>query len=132
MKQAVKVFGVIGIVLFVVIVFFMGRMLLMSNRIQSAYREVSRIDLSVLPDGRYRGAFSDFLLAVELELTVRNGEISSLEILRQECGPGYEALQIVDRILAEQTPLVNTVSGATGSSKAIMSAAYRALRSGMQ
>ncbi|MGB7055012.1 MAG: FMN-binding protein [bacterium] len=45
----------------------------------------------------------------------------------QRSGPGYEALETIDRIIGAQSPNVDVVSGATGSSKSIMIAVQNAL-----
>jgi len=53
--------------------------------------------------------------------------IVATDMLEQQSGPGYGALEILDRIVEGQSPRVDVVSGASGSSKAIMIAVYRAL-----
>ena len=50
-------------------------------------------------------------------------------MVKQDCGPGYEALDTIDRIIEAQSPKVDTTSGATGSSLCIQAAVYRALNS---
>jgi len=45
----------------------------------------------------------------------------------QHCGPGYEAKEVLDRIVAAQSPQVDVVTGATGSSRCLMAAVHRAL-----
>lgn len=88
---------------------------------------VAAVDLDSLQDGVYTGSFGDFLLHVELEVTVEDSRITGIEITEQRSGPGYQALETVDRILEAQSPVVDAVSGATGSSRSIMIAVYRAL-----
>ncbi len=127
MKRAAKVAGLAMAAVALIGAAFVLRMSMMSSRVESAYREVSRVNLSEIADGAYRGEFGDFLVAVQLEVVVREGRIQAIEVLHQESGSGYEARETIDRILAAQTARVKTVSGATGSSKAIMAAVYRAL-----
>lgn len=91
--------------------------------------EIEHVDLAGVPDGSYEGEFGDFLVHVKARVKVAAGRIESVEIVDQRCGPGYEAKETVDRILAAQSPVVDVVSGATGSSRCIMAAVYRALRS---
>ena len=88
---------------------------------------VETVDLAMLPDGVYSGSFSDFLLSVTVEVTVADHSIADISVVEQRCGPGYDGLETVDRILEAQDPGVDAVSGATGSSRAIMIAVYRAL-----
>ncbi len=103
------------------------RMVVMQNRLNRGYAEVSPIELESLRDGTYRGSFSDFMVMVDLEVDVRDGAIREIRIIRQESGPNHDAAETVDRIVHDQTPLVDMVSGATGSSKAIIIAVHRAL-----
>lgn len=127
MTQRKRVVIGVGMFLLVLAATFGARMMVMSNRLEAAYKQAGAVDLEQIEDGVYHGSFSDFLVTVELEVTVREGQIEQIEILRQDSGPGYDAAEIPDRILEAQTPRVETVSGATGSSRAIITAVYRAL-----
>ena len=127
MTQRKRVVIGVGMFLLVLAATFGVRMMVMSNRLESAYSRVGAVDLEQIQDGVYQGSFSDFLVTVELEVTVRAGRIQQIEILRQDSGPGYDAAEVLDRIVEEQTPRVETVSGATGSSRAIITAVHRAL-----
>lgn len=92
-----------------------------------ATTEVGPVDLSSLDDGTYRGSFGEFLVSVELDVTVRSHRITDIDVVDQRGGSGYEALQTLDRIIEAQSPKVDVVTGATKSSQCIMIAAYRAL-----
>ncbi len=72
-------------------------------------------------------SFGDFLVSVSLDVTVSDNRITDIVIVEQNGGPGYEALETLDRILEAQSPVVDAVSGATGSSRCIMIAVYKAL-----
>jgi uncharacterized protein with FMN-binding domain len=89
--------------------------------------EVTPVDLTQIDDGVYTGAFGEFLVSVELKVTVENHRITCIDIVDQHCGPGYRALETMDRIMAAQCPLVDAVTGATGSSRCIMIAVHSAL-----
>ncbi|UCF70143.1 MAG: FMN-binding protein [candidate division WOR-3 bacterium] len=131
MKISRKVFIGLGILLALIIVlggalFF--RTWLMAKHIQSI--EIEDVDLSKIDDGVYPGVFADFLVAIKLNVTVKEHQITNIEIIEQRSGPGYEALETVDRILEAQSPKVEAVTGATGSSRTIMIAVQNALRGG--
>jgi uncharacterized protein with FMN-binding domain len=85
------------------------------------------VDLSQLADGDYDGEFGDFLVTAKVRVKVANHRIESIKVLDQRCGPGYEALPVLDRIVAAQSPKVDVLTGATGSSRCLMAAVYRAL-----
>ena len=89
--------------------------------------EVGTVDLQQIEDGVYPGNFGDFLVSVTLDVTISDNRITYIEIVEQHCGPGYNAEETVDRILEAQSPYVDAVSGATGSSRCIMIAVYKAL-----
>jgi len=89
--------------------------------------EIGMVDLQQIEDGVYSGSFGDFLVSVTLDVTVTDNSITDIEIVEQNCGPGYNAEETVDRILEAQNPYVDAVSGATGSSRCIMIAVYKAL-----
>lgn len=99
----------------------------MADVIGAEVARVNDVDLSKIPDGQYKGSFGEFLVQVDLEASVVDHRIAGIKILKQECGPGYEALETVDRIIAAQSPKVDAVTGATGSSSSIMIATWRAL-----
>ncbi len=76
----------------------------------------------------YPGSFGDFLVAVDLEVTVKDHRIAGITIKKQLCGKGYEAHDMIGRIIRAQSARVDAVAGASGSSKCIMIAVDRALR----
>ncbi|HYE82049.1 MAG TPA: FMN-binding protein [Clostridia bacterium] len=100
----------------------------MVNIINKEYYKVGNIDLNKVEDGAYKGSYGDFIVSVELTVDVRDHKITGIHIDNQLCGQGYEAGDMVNRIIAAQTPLADVVSGASSSSKCIMIAAYRALQ----
>ena len=111
------------IIIFGIAFFFRARQ--MVKIIDSAV--IEDVDLTLIEDGVYPGEFGEFLVDVKLEVTVKDHEITAIEITEQRAGPGYEALETVDRIIEAQSPNVDVVSGATGSSKSIMIAVEKAL-----
>ena len=127
MRTAARVFFVVLAVVLVAVGALAIRMTVMGRRLAAGHTTVASVDLTQLPDGRYTGSFGDFLVSAEVEVEVQAGRITGARIVSQECGPGYEAAETIDRILAAQSPLVDVVSGATGSSRSIMVAAHRAL-----
>lgn len=99
----------------------------MENTIDETYASISDIDLTALSDGIYEGSFGEFLVSVDLRVTVSENQITNIEIINQKSGKGYEAHETLQRIIQAQSPAVDAVSGATVSSKSIMIAVYKAL-----
>jgi uncharacterized protein with FMN-binding domain len=99
----------------------------MASTIKSQCEIISPINLAKVADGVYEGSFGDFVVSAKVAVTVKNHRIAQIKILDQSCGPGYEALDTVNRILKAQTPKVDAVTGASSSSRSIMIAINRAL-----
>jgi uncharacterized protein with FMN-binding domain len=128
MKIWKKVLIGLGIFVGLIIIFgiaFFFRAQHMVKVIDSAV--IEEVDLTQIDDGVYPGEFGEFLVDVKLEVTVQEHQITNIEIIEQRASPNHEALETVDRIIEAQSPNVDVVSGATGSSKSIMLAVQKAL-----
>ena len=84
-------------------------------------------DLNTVADGTYRGTSRVGPVRVTLDVTVTDREITSIEIIRHFNGRGRRAEAIVPAIIEAQNLAVDVISGATGSSKAILKAVEDAL-----
>jgi uncharacterized protein with FMN-binding domain len=98
------------------------------EEIDRRYEQLSQIDLSEIPDGEYRAKYGQIPVYADLSVRIRDHAIDTIIINKQSSGPGYEALETLDRILRKQQVKVDAVSGATISSKCIMIAVHEALR----
>ena len=85
--------------------------------------------ITSLPDGKYVGAFqpSKFVGAT-VEVTIANHKIKGIEITEHNNLRGKPAEGIVDSVVAQQGLAVDTVTGATYSSKVILIAIETAIR----
>jgi uncharacterized protein with FMN-binding domain len=84
-------------------------------------------DLHTVADGTYRGDSKVGPVRVTLDVTVQDRAMTSIEIIRHFNGLGKKAEAIVPKIIEAQSLEVDVVSGATGSSKAILKAVENAL-----
>lgn len=85
------------------------------------------LDLSSKPDGIYRGSFSSFPVAAEVEATVDSGKLTHLAIIEHQHGQGAAAEAILEDVLAAQSVSIDTITGATYSSLVILKAIEQAL-----
>jgi uncharacterized protein with FMN-binding domain len=88
-------------------------------------------DLSDKADGTYRGEYnlSGAPVKVVLDVVVRNHIITSINIIQHIRSPiGKKAERITGSIIERQSLDVDVISGATGSSKAILKAVENALK----
>lgn len=122
--------ALIGLGIFVLIIIIFGVVFVLRARqmvkvIDSTV--IEDVDLAQIEDGVYAGEFGEFLVNVKLEVTVQEHQITDIKITEQRSSPDHEAHETVDRIIEAQSPKVDIVTGATGSSKSIMIAVQKAL-----
>ncbi len=99
----------------------------MKKTTELAYNNLQSIDLTKFSDGIYEGGYKNFLVRADVDVTIKNHTIVDIKIVKQDCGPGYEAHDTIDRILRRQTPKVDATTGASGSSMTLMLATADAL-----
>ena len=85
------------------------------------------VDLSTVEDGTYVGEYEQFPVSVIMEVEVLDHEIISIEILKHDNGKGGPAEAIIDDVILQQSIEVDTIAGATYSSKVILLAIKDAL-----
>jgi uncharacterized protein with FMN-binding domain len=88
-------------------------------------------DLTPIADGVYRGNYdlSGVPVEVTLDAIIQDKKIIKIEIVEHSSSPiGKKAERIIDRIIEQQSLDVDTISGATASSKAILKAVENALQ----
>lgn len=98
------------------------------EEVDKQYETISNINLDSIPDGVYREKYGKIPVYVDLSVSIVDHRIDTIIINKQSSGPGYEALDMIKRIINKQKVRVDAVSGATISSKCIMIAADKALR----
>ncbi|MBA7682555.1 hypothetical protein ES703_90905 [subsurface metagenome] len=94
-------------------------------------REVRSINISQIADGTYFGKTKGILTGVKVEVTVKKGKITKIEILKARGWPAFKKKAIKEmpgRIIKAQSLKVDAVTGATISSKNIIKAVENALR----
>jgi len=100
----------------------------MVSVIKAEYTQVHSVDMKNISDGMYTGSFGDFLVYAKTDVTVKEHRIAAVKIRDQKCGgPKYDAHEVVNRIINAQSPKVDAITGATGSSRCISIAVYKAL-----
>lgn len=89
---------------------------------------VSDVDLSKVKDGDYTGSFNAIFVSAETRVTVKNGKIVDIKLLKHKTERGKSAESITQKVISEQSLSVDTVSGATNSSKVILKSIENALQ----
>lgn len=87
-------------------------------------------DASGIVNGVYEGRYELNPVKAFVRVTVLDEKMTDIVILEHQTGLGGIAEQIVQRVSEEQSLEVDTISGATMSSKAILKAIENALEKG--
>lgn len=92
--------------------------------------QISTVDLSGVDDGSYFGEYSSGPCSAKVKVLVKNHKIEKISLLEHKNGMGSKAETTVDDVVDKQTLDVDTVSGATVSSKVILKSIENALLKG--
>lgn len=92
---------------------------------------IDTVDLSRLADGLYRGSFKRGRWAFRVEVTVKDHRIEKVDLVGD---PEWQikeemASELIGRIIRNQSPKVDAISGATVTCKAFLKAVENALNS---
>ena len=107
------------------------------SRLSKEHREarslpLDAVDFSKLRDGTYRGAYAGGMYkwrANECDVTVANSRVTGIQLVGSQ-DPGGKNTQheaLYDRVIEAQSLQVDTISGATLTSKAYLQAVENAL-----
>jgi uncharacterized protein with FMN-binding domain len=97
---------------------------------QAQAAEENAASASLYADGTYTGEAQGYGGPVKMEVTIEHGQITDCTVLsaEKEDTAYFDAAQgVIDEVLDEQTAEVDTVSGATFSSRGILGAVEDAL-----
>lgn len=92
---------------------------------------IEKIDLSKVANGNYSGSFDALEVGADVKVTVDNHKITDIKIVHHKNVRGKQAEVMPKRVIAAQSLQVDTVSGATNSSKVILKAIDNALEKGI-
>ena len=104
---------------------------LLSMKAQLDKIDKTPVDVSQVADGVYEGEYEATLVKVKVQVTVANGEITAINLLKHDNGKGKPAEAMLDEMKKNSTAEVDAVSGATVSSEVIKAAVRDALRKGL-
>lgn len=89
--------------------------------------QLVNIDITKLKDGIYIGDSDIGLVKVRVEVEVADHKLKDIHLIEHQNGFGKQAEEILDVMIDRNTTVVDTISGATISSKVIMDATQDAL-----
>ncbi|MBN2278963.1 MAG: FMN-binding protein [Candidatus Marinimicrobia bacterium] len=88
---------------------------------------ISDIDLSNIRDGEFEGFYDCYLVKAKVKVRVKDNAITGIELIEHENGKGKKGELVVPAVLEKQSLMVDTITGATASSKVILKAIELAL-----
>lgn len=88
---------------------------------------IEDVNLQNIEDGTYFGEYSQTPLSVIVEVGIINHEITDIQLIKHQNGQGEPAEIILNSVILEQSLDVDTIAGATYSSKVILLAIKDAL-----
>ncbi|APM38920.1 FMN-binding protein [Clostridium kluyveri] len=109
-----------------------GKYLISVQKYKKAIEElkISNVDLSKVSDGKYTGSYDVGYVGAKVAVTVKNNKIVDITLLSHKNERGKPAEVIPEKVVKAQSLQVDTISGATNSSKVILKAIENALESG--
>ena len=130
-KKAVKIIIIIAAVIIILGLVYLADYLKSVNDYQNEVSSMTfeDIDIKSIPDGSYKGECNVNYLYAKVEVTVKDGKITDINLLEHRNDRGKAAEAVIDRIIDEQKVDVDTVSSATNSSKVLKKAVENALKS---
>jgi uncharacterized protein with FMN-binding domain len=127
-KRSKVILGILAMVLILVIASFWMVKSKMENGLEHlAAAPIAAVDFSQIPDGVYEGEYAAIPVAAVVAVTVQDGKVLAIDLLRHDNGQGKAAEVIPDHVVQAQSLQVDVITGATYSSKAILKAIEMAL-----
>jgi len=122
------IIGLVGLA-FAAALVFGGMYLYDTVRYKAIIRDIviSTPNVSLVQNGTYSGSFDAILVAADIDVIVRDGQIISIVLNSHKNERGAAAEIITDAVIMSQSLDVDTVSGATNSSLVILKAIENAL-----
>ncbi|WP_026881505.1 FMN-binding protein [Clostridium akagii] len=110
---------------------FGGRYIISVEKYKKTIKEIKigTVDLSKISDGTYTGSFDAVYIAAKVSVTVKDNKITNIVLLNHKNERGKPAEVIPEKVVEAQSLQVDTISGATNSSKVILKSIENALES---
>ena len=90
---------------------------------------IEEINISDISDGVYNGEYDVKFIYAKVEITIQNGEITTINLLEHRHERGKPAESIIHKMITEQKIDVHAISGATNSGTVIKKTVEIALKS---
>jgi uncharacterized protein with FMN-binding domain len=127
MKKLLKIFCFTFLGFIILFVCF--GIYLMQGQKEVLNTKINDIDLSTVNDGVYTGEFKGYRWSNAVEVTVKDHKITNIEFIKgQQFRVEEVEDELINKVITNQSLNVDTVSGGTISSKAILKAIENAFK----
>lgn len=131
MKKRYKVLIIIGSIIVVLVIAGVIAFSIIGKNLEALKTvEVRDADLSAVADGTYTGSYNAFPVTAEVSVIVKDHVIADIKLISHGHGPNHGADAITGEVVKAQSLDVDSVSGATMSSKVVLLAIEDALKKG--
>ncbi len=134
MKRRVKIFLGAAVIIVIISGVFLTGYLLSVQKYRTAVAQIAYTHSDALstPDGVYIGECDVQFIYAKVEVTVKDHRIADIRLLEHRHDRGIEAEGILPEMIVQQKVDVDTVAGATNSSKVLKKAVDNALSDASQ
>lgn len=120
---------IVSITLLILLMIFITNIIYKVNFFETYMEElvINEVDFNKFDDGVYRGQADGKVIHVLVDVTIKDGRIEDIELVKHQNGQGDGANIILKDIIEAQSIEVDNITGATLSSKVIKKAIESAL-----
>jgi len=93
--------------------------------------KINNVDLNKVKNGIYKGEHDLKFIKAVVKINVKDHKIVALDLLEHKNARGKKAVVIPEKVMEAQSMDIDTVTGATNSSKVILKAIENALSKGL-
>ncbi len=126
MKKGILIALTLAVLVIVLRPFVMDYLDLVHYNREIENLQIKSPEIAALEDGEYHGMYQVYDIKARVALEIHSGKIVDID-LDHEHQRGYNAEEIAQRVMEEQSLEVDMVTGATHSSKVILKAVEKAL-----
>lgn len=132
MQNYQKIITGVACLLILSLGFWGGKYLLTVQKYKKIIKDISinSIDISKIADGKYTGSLDAIMVGAKVSVTVKEHKITDIVLLEHKNERGKSAEVIPQKVIKVQSLEVDTISGATNSSRVILKAIENALEAG--
>lgn len=123
MKKILKWTGIVLLALTVIMMIFA-----FLGKDEAVSLNIETVELAQIPDGVYIGSYDNYRWSNKVEVTVSGHKITEIKPLKIQDGRDDLVKELTGKILEQQRPDVDIVSGATASCNGFLKAVEAALR----